>query len=374
MKANRTTNSINKASATVVDGNFSLPEARYPRIMAAGADYNDLQQVIQRCSGGRESWPAVWEELASKHEALGDAALRDGLTITAGEAFVRAALYYHTAQVIVADDVNLKVRMQHLQQAAYLKGAPYLSPPTQVVHIPYKGQTFPGYLRLPLLEERPAACVILLAGLDSTKEEFHTLENEFLKRGMATFSFDGPGQSLTRERLPLEPTIEGSVGAILDVLTRRVDLDSERFGVWGRSFGGHMAPRAAAYDKRLKACVSVGGFYTLPVDQFPEPVLHELTLVTASKNTEETRKKAAKFTLAGLMPKISCPMLVVHSQPDSVCSYKEAERMVAEAGDNAELVLYPDGNHVCDNIAYKSRPLMADWLARKLGLSSSYLV
>jgi hypothetical protein len=29
--------------------------------------------------------------------------------------------------------------------------------------------------------------------------------------------------------------------------------------------------------------------------------------------------------------------------------------------------MYPDGNHVCNNIAYKYRPLMADWLAERLG-------
>ena len=30
---------------------------------------------------------------------------------------------------------------------------------------------------------------------------------------------------------------------------------------------------------------------------------------------------------------------------------------------NATLGMYPDGNHLCNNISYKYRPLMADWLA-----------
>jgi hypothetical protein len=29
--------------------------------------------------------------------------------------------------------------------------------------------------------------------------------------------------------------------------------------------------------------------------------------------------------------------------------------------------MYPDGTHVCNNISYKYRPLMADWLKEKLG-------
>jgi hypothetical protein len=28
--------------------------------------------------------------------------------------------------------------------------------------------------------------------------------------------------------------------------------------------------------------------------------------------------------------------------------------------------VFPEGNHVCDNIPYKARPLMADWMAAKL--------
>lgn len=31
-----------------------------------------------------------------------------------------------------------------------------------------------------------------------------------------------------------------------------------------------------------------------------------------------------------------------------------------------EWVLYPEGNHVCNNIPHLYRPLMADWLADRL--------
>ena len=38
---------------------------------------------------------------------------------------------------------------------------------------------------------------------------------------------------------------------------------------------------------------------------------------------------------------------------------------IAEAP-NATLVMYPDGNHVCNNIPYKYRPLVADWMLETL--------
>jgi hypothetical protein len=51
-----------------------------------------------------------------------------------------------------------------------------------------------------------------------------------------------------------------------------------------------------------------------------------------------------------------------------VCPVEESERIKREAGGPTTLVVFPDGNHVCDNIPYKVRPLMADWMARELGV------
>jgi len=41
------------------------------------------------------------------------------------------------------------------------------------------------------------------ARLDSSKEELYAMENDFLRRGMATLTIDGPGQSETRRRFPI---------------------------------------------------------------------------------------------------------------------------------------------------------------------------
>ena len=56
-----------------------------------------------------------------------------------------------------------------------------------------------GNLRRPPGLDRPPL-VLLIAGLDSTKEEFFAVENIFLARGLATFSLDGPGQGETAGR------------------------------------------------------------------------------------------------------------------------------------------------------------------------------
>jgi dipeptidyl aminopeptidase/acylaminoacyl peptidase len=61
-----------------------------------------------------------------------------------------------------------------------------------------------------------------------------------------------------------------------------------------------------------------------------------------------------------------CPLLIVHSGLDTVCPVEESEQMRREADGVATWVVFPEGNHVCDNIPYKVRPLMADRMARQL--------
>ncbi|MBO22999.1 MAG: alpha/beta hydrolase [Rhodospirillaceae bacterium] len=340
---------------------------RFPRLMAAGVDYNDAQTVLSTITR-MEEWMPVWEGLAEGHEALGDVALAEERTLTAGEAFVRAALYFHIGQSVSFGNAEEKARVQRRQRAAYAKAAPHLIPPAKVIDIPFDADSFPANLRVPDTDG-PAPCVLITCGGDSTKEEFHTLENEFLRRGIATCAYDGPGQSLTQLKWRIRPDWEVPVGAVLDALETRPEIDRGRMGIWGRSFGGYAAPRAAA-DPRIKACVSIGGFHSMAGfwNDMPFAVQDTLRFAFGDDTVEEAAETAKLYTLNGVLGRIGCPLLIVHSELDEICPVEESQRMIDEAGDDAELVVFQEGNHVCDNIPFKSRPLMADWMAAKLGV------
>src|SRR5947207_2872689 len=129
-----------------------------------------------------------------------------------------------------------------------------------------------GNLRRPHAAD-PAPLVLLLPGLDSAKEEFPRWEEVFLVRGLATFSLDGPGQGETGERSSIYPNYEVAVTAAIDALQGREGIDLERIGAAGVSLGGYYAPRAAAYEKRLKAVVGISGPFTFGDcwETMPEP-------------------------------------------------------------------------------------------------------
>ena len=343
-----------------------IVEHRLPRLLVSGVDYNDVRVVLSRVRHLKD-WHPQWDRMAAMHEALGDAALADGNTVTAGDAFRRAALYYHVGQFVFFDDPAEKHAMQLRQQQAYRKGMAFYRPPAEQLQITFDNGVFLGNLRYPAVAGK-APCVILLAGANSTKEEFGTLEDEFLKRGLATFSFDGPGQSTTWRYMKLRPDYERPVAAVLDVLCTQSKIDASRIGVWGRSFGGYAGPRAAASDARLKACVSIGGFYDMGAiwDRFPGSTKEALQFGFGVDTEDEARRHAQSYTLAGSLGRLRCPLLIVHSGMDEVCPVAESERIRDEAGGPTTLSVFAEGNHVCDNIPYKVRPLMADWLSRQL--------
>jgi 2,6-dihydroxypseudooxynicotine hydrolase len=342
-----------------------------PRLFAGGVDHNDWVSISGSLSTHHD-WSDAWSRLAEMHEGLGTEALAVGRNVTGGAALARAALYYQFAQFLFFADLRKKHELLRRRESAYMKALPHLTTPGRPIEVPFEGISFLGYLRMPW-GRGPWPCVLLIAGADSTKEEFYTLENEFLARGMATFSFDGPGQGLTWLKMAHRPDFEKPVSAILDVLSAIPGLDPSRFGVWGRSLGGYYAPRAAAFEKRIKACTSVGAFYQLAENFsiFDHDTRESMKYMLKEDDVTKAELSARAFTLKGCLQHLSCPLLVIHSHHDGVFKLKSAMRMRDETKGECDLVIYPEGNHACDNISYKVRPMMSDWMAGKLTAGAS---
>jgi 2,6-dihydroxypseudooxynicotine hydrolase len=62
---------------------------------------------------------------------------------------------------------------------------------------------------------------------------------------------------------------------------------------------------------------------------------------------------------------LTVPSLMVTGANDHIIPPAQTER-IAEGAANGDFVLYEEGNHVCNNIPYKYRPMAADWLAARL--------
>jgi dienelactone hydrolase len=336
-----------------------------PRMVTQGIDYNDFVRTTARIERWEE-WLDAWSETGELHLRLAREAEDAGRRRTAGEAFVRAALCFHFAKYVwvVQPERNRETTIR--ARDALREAQRLLDPSTERIEAPLDGGAVIGNLRRPAGPERPPL-VLLIPGLDSTKEEFFNFERVFLERGLATLSLDGPGQGEAGFELPIRPDYEVAVSAILDALTGRGDLDLARVGAAGVSLGGYYAPRAAAFEPRLRAVAGVSGPRNLGElwDDLPLLTRESFVHYSRSADLESGRQRALQLDLAGVAGHIAQPLLVVTGKLDRLIPWKST-KLVADEAPDSTFVLYEEGNHVCNNVAYRYRPLLADWLAERL--------
>ncbi|HEY1853661.1 MAG TPA: alpha/beta fold hydrolase, partial [Solirubrobacterales bacterium] len=277
------------------------------------------------------------------------------------------AVSYHFAKFVWVLDLERNRAATLAARDSLSRAHALLDPSAERIEASFGATALPANLRLPAAVERPPL-VLLIPGLDSTKEEFFTLERFFLERGMATLSMDGPGQGEAGFQLTVRPDYEVAVAAVLDSLAGREDVDGDRVGAVGVSMGGYYAPRAAAFEPRIKALAAISGPYDMSAswEALPSLTREALQHHTGSGSEAEARERAAELSLAGVAERIEQPALIITGKRDRVIPWRDTRRIATEAR-HAEWVLFEGGTHVCNNLACRYRPLVSDWMAERLG-------
>ncbi|WP_432478165.1 alpha/beta hydrolase family protein [Nocardioides sp. GXQ0305] len=338
-----------------------------PRFTVNGVTVADFERVTSGLERW-EDWCDAWSAAGERHEQLGRNALADGRFRSAGGHLAQAAVYHHFAKFVFVVDPD-RMREAHRRAVDCLAEAlPHLDPPGRRVEIPFEGARLVGVLRLPR-EEGPRPVVVLLPGLDSTKEELGSTEQTFLERGLATFSLDGPGQGEAEYDLPIRGDWAPVAEAIWEVLGTMPELDRNRLAVWGVSLGGYYAPRvAAALGERAAACVALAGPFNFGEcwDGLPQLTRDTFRHRSGATDDDEARRIASTLDLSGCAEELVAPLLVVFGRQDRLIPWPHAERLRDATGGPAALLMLEDGNHGCANVAPHHRPLTADWLAARL--------
>ncbi len=339
-----------------------------PRFVANGVDLNDFQRVTAQIERW-DDWCRIWGECGQAHARLGEEAEAAGHFESAGEHFFHAAMAYHFGKFLFVDHPDELRAAHQLAVASYERALPAFATPGERIAIPYEnGATMWGILRKPWHVAKPPV-VLLIPGLDSVKEELHTYGTDFLRRGMAVLAIDGPGQGEMEFTHPMRFDYEVPVRCAIDALEQRPEVDARRVGLLGVSLGGYYAPRAAAFEPRVRAAIALAGPYSV-LDGLPTmPALTQsaFRFRVHAGTLDEAVERLRRFSLSGVMERVQCPLLVIMGRQDRIVPPQDAERMAVEAGEHAELWMFPDGNHVCNNIPYKHRPQQADWMREKLG-------
>ena len=333
------------------DDNFSF---EFMRILGesvyGGSDIKECLLAASRIGDGDiESWHTAWIEIAERVHHVADGCLAKGHRVSARDAYLRASNYYRCAEFFLhmtIGQVDPRAMPAYEASVACFRAAmPLLPFPAELVRIPYEGTTLPGYFYRVDGDARPRPTLIVHGGYDSTGEEqYFSTVVAAIERGYNCLSFEGPGQGgvIRCQNLPFRPDWEKVVSPVVDYALSRPEIDPARIALEGRSLGGYLAPRAAAFEHRLAACIAVDGMYSFaPRDTSPEDIAAATDeqiaqvldqMMAGSLNIRwavsqgmwcmqpsskrDLLVKMGQYTMEGIAGQISCPTLVCDAAED----------------------------------------------------------
>ena len=338
-------------------------ETLYPRVLHFGLDYGDLMRV-RAAAFDWSSWGSALATLAETFDAAGNEASAGGRTISATEYWRRAADYFHFSQIKLIDGAA-KPEWQARVRVNYKKLAGALNPVSVPMAVPFRESFLPAYFRA---AADSVPCVVLIGGLDSAKEvELHYFAECFLRRGLSVCYFDGPGQGELSGKLHMDSHFEEAVSSILDFLETKAPSRVTRVGLFGVSFGGYLACRSAAVDSRVRACISLGGFFDAQVfKRLPPPALANLRRAFGLDEGVSIDGVSATITLAPLQGRLKCPLFLIHGCDDHLVDEAQVAAISGWASGPTRVWMIKGAEHVCTNRFSECLPVLADWMRARL--------
>lgn len=353
-------------------------------------DIGAIDRVGKRLKGrvGNDvAWFDEWTHMGEDLEKRGKEAAAKGFRVTASGYYQRACMYYQIGERFrqPKDDKALEVYQRSVN--CFKEAARHTDQPSiEHVEIPYEGgKSLPAlFVKDSGDQEGLLPTVVFFDGLDVTKEICYFFGvRDLVRRGVACLLVDGPGngESIRFRGLKLQYDQEVPARAAVDYLETRKDVDPNRVGVMALSLGGYYAPRAAAFEKRFKACVAWGAqwdyhavwqrrveaAYKTALSVPPEHIMW----VLGASSIEDVLKRLEKFRLSGVVEQIECPFLLVHGEDDAQIFMEDAKACFDAVGskDKTFKVFTAEeggAQHCQMDYLGIALPYMYDWLAEKL--------
>ena len=350
------------------------------------------RRITEAASAGEDAGTPVflqaWADLTDQLVGQAEAAEKAGHLRTAGQLYFRASNYLAQAERMLAHSDPNRVptykRLLELAQRAFGLHSPRVSR----VEIPYEGTTLPAYFSAaPATDHGPAPVIVLVNGLDSTKEHMYSSSHweELAARGISCLMLDQPGtgEALRLQDLTARIDTEAWGGAAIDWLETRDDVDASRIGIVGWSLGGYYSPRAAAFEKRFALCVAWGANHNWgavqrrraeregerPVPHYWEHVLWVWGQDGDEHHLDAFLDFADDVHLDGVVENITVPFLIAHGANDRQIPVEMAHRSYEQAinSPKRELRVFTPEEGATEHIGLDHLPyvstFIADWVA-----------
>ena len=337
------------------------------------AKRDDVESVLANLtSKDPELWAKEWSRVAKPYEEQGAKLEQAGRFTEAREAYLQAYTYYATGRYPTPHTPD-KVECYRKSLELYERAGKFFEPPLERIEIPFNEKTIPIYLRVPKDNEKHPI-VINFGGIDSFKAESYEYDEGLQRAEIASCAVDMPG--VGEAPIKASPTADTLFSAVIDYLQKRPDVDPQRIGILGRSFGGYWAAKMAYVEpERLRASVVWGGgvHYFFQEDWLRESTNADSYLMDHDiarcrlfgvSNLDELVKPWAVLSLKeqGWLDKPSCPMLIVNGKNDLQTPIGDLY-LLLEYGSPKSARVFP-GGHMGQTP--QTFPTIINWLKNEL--------
>lgn len=217
----------------------------------------------------------------------------------------------------------------------------------------FDGRTLSGFLYLPparFAGKRPVAMSIHGGPESQARPHFLARHNYWLNElGVALLYPNVRGSAgygktfLKLDNGPLREDAYKDIGALLDWVTTRPELDADRVMVFGTSYGGHMALAVGTrYSARVRCLLDIVGISNLATFlQNTGAYRRDLRRMEyGDERDPEMRAFLERIAPVNNADKLKMPLFVVQGKNDPRVPLSEAEQMAATARKNGTPVWY----------------------------------
>ncbi len=293
----------------------------FNNIRADGADTGEVLETIGHIrEGDTASWHAAWEATASR---VLERAGRIGDARSRGRALLRAHNYLRTAEFFLAPSDPRRPIAFRRNVDAFEAGLDALEVRRERTRIPFGPNHLNAIFYPGPANAEPRPLLVFCGGFDSTLEELYfALVPAAHERGFGVLTYEGPGQGavLREQHLTFRPDWEVPTSAVLDAHFAAHPRTGKTILI-GMSMGGYLAPRAAAFDRRIDGVVAFdvlfdfGAVARLTAPGFAWSVANgQWVMGTAS--ALETLDVLASYTLAPVAGRIEADVLILAGAED----------------------------------------------------------
>ena len=339
----------------------------------------DFAAIRQRVKKMADIGPA-FEATARRREQRARLAEEADEMVSARDNYFMAAVHWGASQWTYDENNEQNIFLNQKKRACYANYARLADHRVEPVWIPFKGTALPAWYHLPpdYVAGRKLPAVVAIPGMDSFKECAVSLNGDrWLNRGIAVLAIDGPGQyeaPLLGIRVSMENWI-ATGPALYDWLAKRPEIDADRIGVVGTSFGSFFGTLVVANEPRLRAAAVSAtclepGCHT--IFEEASPTFKKRFMWMAGYTDEAKFDQFVKtLTWEGHVERIKCPYLCLAGEAEELSPLSCTEKLFAQLKAPKRLVVYQDARHGISGVpsaALGPSPpvLIADWMMARL--------